>query len=76
MSSSYRGISGIEGRLEYLWGNNVFWNLTADARSKDFWAHDKPAEKKAFIGLYRLDLFARWRQDLSMHVYHYAAYRA
>jgi predicted RecB family nuclease len=66
------GFPGVEGGLEYLWGNTY---LEADGTRafRDFWAHDKTAEKKAFIEF--IDwIYARWRQDPSMHVYHYAAY--
>ena len=66
------GFPGIEGGLEYLWGN-TYLEPDGTRAFKDFWAHNKPAEKRAFIDF--IDwIYARWRQDPTMHVYHYAAY--
>ena len=66
----------MEGGLEYLWG--VSCKDSDVARGKDYgfvdwWAHDREQEKRAFEGF--IDwVHARWTQDPSMHVYHYASY--
>ena len=40
---------------------------------KDWWAHDRTEEKRAFEGF--IDwVFERWRSSPGMHIYHYAAY--
>jgi len=66
----------MEGGLEYLWGCSV---KDPDApRGKahgfmDWWAHDREQEKAAFESF--IDwVHARWVQDPTMHVYHYASY--
>ncbi|ALO34550.1 helicase [Colwellia sp. MT41] len=61
-----------EGGLEYLWGNTYF-DEQGTRQFIDFWAHDAEQEKvcfKAFIDW----VYARWQQDPSMHIYHYASY--
>jgi uncharacterized protein len=61
----------IEGGLEYLFGAVH----VADGKPQfvDWWAHDAIGEKQAFEQF--IDwAFARWKQDPSMHIYHYAAY--
>jgi uncharacterized protein len=66
------GFPGEEGGLEYLWGG-TYLNPDRSRAFKDFWAHDKPAEKQAFVGF--IDwVYARWKADPSMHIYHYSAY--
>ncbi|WP_053206496.1 TM0106 family RecB-like putative nuclease [Jiangella muralis] len=54
--------------LEYLWG-------VSDARDgfTSWWAHDPPAERRAFEHVVD-HLMAAWRQRPGMHVYHYAPY--
>ena len=66
------GFPGEEGGLEYLWGS-TYLNPDGSRAFKDFWAHDKPAEKQAFVGFIEW-VYARWKQDPSMHIYHYSAY--
>ena len=62
----------IEGGLEYLWGVTYF-NEQGERNFIDFWAHDQAQEKQAFIDF--IDwVYARWQQDPSMHIYHYAHY--
>ncbi|HWA14926.1 MAG TPA: AAA domain-containing protein, partial [Gemmatimonadales bacterium] len=39
----------------------------------DWWAHDNASEKKAFEDFVDW-AYARWEQDPSLHIYHYAAY--
>jgi predicted RecB family nuclease len=66
------GFPLIEGGLEYLWGATYF--TEAGVRQfKDFWGHDAEQEKQAFSDFVDW-VFARWRKDPSMHVYHYASY--
>ena len=65
------GFPLIEGGLEYLLG------AVTVAKKKpqfhDWWAHDKAEEKRAFEQF--IDwVMGRWKQDPSMHIYHYAAY--
>jgi len=57
--------------LEYLWGA-VTVNDVAP-RFHDWWAHDKVEERIALEGF--IDwVMARWREDPSLHIYHYASY--
>jgi uncharacterized protein len=60
-----------EGGLEYLFGAT---HLERGAPAfTDFWAHDRPGEKRAFERF--IDwVYARFRADPSMHVFHYASY--
>jgi hypothetical protein len=65
------GFPLIDGGLEYLLG------AVTVAKNKpqfhDWWAHDKPEEKLSFEQF--IDwVWLRWKQDPSMHIYHYAAY--
>ena len=61
-----------EGGLEYLFGA-VDQNASCKLRYHDWWAHDRAAEKTAFEGF--IDwVFARWKRDPTMHIYHYAHY--
>ena len=40
---------------------------------RDWWAHDRDEEKVAFEGF--IDwVYARWKKNPAMHIYHYAAY--
>ncbi|MBX3282848.1 MAG: TM0106 family RecB-like putative nuclease [Acidobacteria bacterium] len=60
------------GGLEYLFGNII---LKKDGTYEfvDFWAHDRAQEKKAFEAF--IDwVYARWQEDDSLHIYHYANY--
>lgn len=60
------------GGLEYLWGCTFF----DDARQRqfiDFWAHNAEQEKQCFADFIGW-AYARWQQDPSMHIYHYASY--
>ena len=61
----------LEGGLEYLFG--ATYVVDGKAEFWDAWAFDESGEKQAFEGFvdWVLD---RWRQDPSMHVYHYAPY--
>ena len=65
-----------QGGLEYLWG--VSYVSPADKKGtlypfKDWWAHDHVYEKLAFEGFVDW-VYARWKEDPSMHVYHYGSY--
>jgi predicted RecB family nuclease len=65
-----------EGGLEYLWGVSYHDKDAVKGKAhafKDWWAHDHEQEKKAFEGF--IDwVYARWQQEPTMHVYHYASY--
>lgn len=61
-----------EGGLEYLWGCTYF-NDQNKRGFTDFWAHDREQEKAAFEAFIQW-VYARWQQDPSMHIYHYANY--
>ena len=65
------GFPFVEGGLEYLFGA-----VTSGGEGiafQDWWAHDAAGERKAFEGF--MDwVMARWRQDPTLHIYHYAAY--
>ena len=61
-----------EGGLEYLWGNTYF-DESGQRQFKDFWAHNQEQEKEAFEAFIHW-VYARWQQDPSMHIYHYAPY--
>ena len=60
-----------EGGLEYLFG------VTHEERGArtftDFWAYDKQKERRAFEDFVDW-VYARWRKDESLHVFHYAPY--
>lgn len=61
----------IDGGLEYLLGAVTV--ESGQPRFHDWWAHDSAGEKRSFEHF--IDwVMARWKQDPSMHVYHYAAY--
>lgn len=58
--------------LEYLWGC-TYLDDAGEAAFRDWWAHDTRAERLAFEGF--IDwVHQRWREDPSMHIYHYAPY--
>ena len=61
-----------EGGLEYLWGN-TYLNDQGERSFKDFWAHNRDQEKKAFEQFIHW-VYERWQRDPSMHIYHYASY--
>ena len=61
-----------EGGLEYLWGN-TYLNDQGERSFKDFWAHNRDQEKKAFEQFIHW-VYERWQRDPSMHIYHYANY--
>ncbi|MEE2003259.1 TM0106 family RecB-like putative nuclease [Alkalimonas sp. MEB108] len=66
------GFPLVDGGLEYLWGNTYF-NNDGERQFIDFWAHSPEEEKQAFKSF--IDwAYARWQQDPSMHIYHYANY--
>lgn len=58
--------------LEYLWGCTYLDDQSVPT-FRDWWAHDTQAERKAFEGF--IDwVHQRWREDPTMHIYHYAPY--
>jgi predicted RecB family nuclease len=66
------GFPLIEGGLEYLWGNTYF-DAQGKRQFKDFWAHTGEEEKSSFQAFVHW-VYARWQEDPSMHIYHYANY--
>ena len=61
-----------QGGLEYLWGNTYF-DENDRRQFKDFWAHDSAQEKQCFQDFIAW-VYARWQEDPTMHIYHYASY--
>ncbi len=66
------GFPLVEGGLEYLWGNTYF-DESQNRQFVDFWAHDQAQEKSAFIEFIHW-VYARWKIDPNMHIYHYGHY--
>jgi uncharacterized protein len=61
----------VDGGLEYLFGAVTYDEGTL--HYYDWWAHDADEEQRAFATF--IDwVYARWRADPCMHIYHYAAY--
>src|SRR6266571_5321003 len=60
-----------DGGLEYLFG--VTSVEDGEPQYRDWWAHDAREEQRAFESF--IDwVYARWRADPTLHIYHYAAY--
>ncbi|MBY0357582.1 MAG: TM0106 family RecB-like putative nuclease [Candidatus Obscuribacterales bacterium] len=65
------GYPYLEGGLEYLFGAS--YKEKEQEKFIDFWAHNRPEEKQAFESF--IDwAYERWRDDPTMHIYHYGAY--
>jgi predicted RecB family nuclease len=63
----------VPGGLEYLFGTWSKNEKTGQFEFKDWWAHDRDAEKVALEGF--IDwVFGRWTKNPGMHIYHYASY--
>ena len=60
-----------DGGLEYLLGVTVQENSRLVFR--DWWAHNAVEEQQSFEQFVDW-VYARWRQDPTLHIYHYAAY--
>lgn len=60
-----------EAGLEYLWGCTYFEE--GQRCFRDFWAHNAVQEKQAFSEFIQW-VYARWRANPAMHIYHYASY--
>lgn len=61
----------VDGGLEYLFG--VTYIEDEEPQYRDWWAHDAAEEQRAFQNC--IDwVYARWRTDPTLHIYHYAAY--
>lgn len=61
----------VDGGLEYLFG--VTHVEDEEPQYRDWWAHDAAEEQCAFQNC--IDwVYARWRTEPTMHIYHYAAY--
>jgi len=66
----------IEGGLEYLWGVSYHDPQGRQGNHpafKDWWAHNQEQEQHAFEGFFDW-VYSRWKQNPSMHIYHYASY--
>ena len=61
------------GGLEYLLG--VVTTDGGAPKFRDWWAHDDAQEKLAFEAFVDWS-YARWQQDPTLHIYHYASYEA
>jgi predicted RecB family nuclease len=61
----------IEGGIEYLFGA-VYQDGLA-IRFRDWWAHNREQERSSLEQFIQW-AHARWREDPSMHIYHYASY--
>ena len=61
----------VEGGLEYLFGAVSIHNDAV--MFNDWWAHNADEERRAFSDFVDW-VYARWRVDPSMHIYHYANY--
>ncbi|HET6560302.1 MAG TPA: TM0106 family RecB-like putative nuclease [Marmoricola sp.] len=59
--------------LEYLWGVIEAPAPGEEPRYRRWWAHDRAAEKRAFVGFMDY-VAARRAEHPEMHVYHYAPY--
>jgi predicted RecB family nuclease len=63
----------IPGGLEYLFGIWARNRTTGVFEFRDWWAHDRVEEKTALEGF--IDwVYARWKKNPGMHIYHFAAY--
>jgi predicted RecB family nuclease len=63
----------VPGGLEYLFG---VWSRNESTRGfefRDWWAHSREEEKVAFEGFVDW-VYARWKSNSEMHIYHYAPY--
>lgn len=63
----------VTGGLEYLFGACTRAGEDGKFVFKDWWAHDRNTEKRAFEGFVDW-VYDRWKRNLGMHIYHYAAY--
>jgi predicted RecB family nuclease len=61
----------VDGGLEYLLG--VVSHDGTGLAFRDWWAHDRQQERASFEAFVDW-AYARWKQDPSIHIYHYAAY--
>jgi uncharacterized protein len=68
----------VAGGLEYLFGLVTSDDPAADSGRadyvfRDWWAHDRDEEKRALEGFVDF-VYARWKANPGMRVYHYAPY--
>lgn len=61
----------VEGGLEYLLGVTCLEN--GNLLFKDRWAHNRTEERASFESFVDW-VYARWKHDPPMHIYHYASY--
>jgi predicted RecB family nuclease len=62
-----------QGGLEYLFGAVILQKGKPEFH--DWWAHDAIEERKAFEQFVDW-VYARWKADPTLHIYHYAAYES
>lgn len=67
------GFPLVPGGLEYLFGAVVRTAQDDGCEYLDWWGHDREEERQAFEGFVDW-VYARWKANPGMHVYHYAAY--
>ncbi len=67
------GYSLAPGGLEYLFGACVRNEKSGSFDFKDWWAHERHEEKIALEGFVDW-VYARWKKNPGMHIYHYAPY--
>lgn len=76
--ADFEGFIRRKGSLEYLLGCitvDYSTNPKGEIKFREFWAHDDDQERKNFEML--IDWWhTTWKNDPTMHVYHYAAYEA
>jgi uncharacterized protein len=65
------GFPLVDEAREYLFGA-CFWE-NGQLLFRDWWAHDRQAEKRAFEGFVRW-AYERWQQFPDLHIYHYNHY--
>ena len=62
----------LDGGLEYLWGV-AYFDREGKRVFRDYWAHNRDDEKKSFSEFISW-IFSRWKQDPTLHIYHYGHY--
>lgn len=65
----------LAGGLEYLFGAYSASRETGSLEYRDWWAHDRGGEKLALESFVDW-VFARWKANPGMHIFHYGAYEA
>jgi predicted RecB family nuclease len=71
ISFDIEGYPFLEDGIEYLFG--ATFQESGDIKFRDWWAHDRQQERTSFEE-FILWVHARWLEDPSMHIFHYASY--